>query len=302
MTSSLIERAARHSPMGFLRGRDEVLARELLQAGRAGEGQELFGTAHDLIVRALDWDTRYFGVPVYRIEFAGGPGGTIDAKAVADAIEEMRSAFLQRHAVSYVFAEVPSEDVGLLQGLGLASFRLLETRLAYVHHAPQRFLGQRAGARLATIDDIPALRHAGAAARNEYDRYHADPFFGAERADTYLADYIEACVRGLADTIVVPGDGGPASAFVAGNARVAKYGDDVIGRLLLAAVAPERRGAYRMLNGAFLGWMAERGATQVVNTTQSTNRAVIHVCEELGYKFGRASHVFAAVIGQGLQA
>ena len=301
MTLSMIERAARHSPMGFLRGRDDVLAREMLAAGREGKDQEAFGSSNVLIVRKLEWDTNYFGVPMYRIEFAAGPGGVVAADALAEACAELRTTLAGRHPTSYVFAEVPSEDIVLLQGLGLAAFRLLETRLAYVHNAPHRFLGERAGTRLATVADIPDLRRAGAVARNDYDRYHADPFFGVEKADTYLADYIESCVRGLADTIVVP-DGGAPGAFVAGNARVAQYDSDIIGRLLLAAVAPDRRGAYRKLNGAFLGWMAERGATQVVNTTQSTNRAVIHVCEEMGYRFGRASHVFASVVQGSAQA
>ncbi len=297
MTRFRLARAARHSQMGFLRGHDDALASEWLAQVSTGQGLEVFGCDHQLIVRAMAWDSRYFGVPIYRIEFADRIKGQVDARGILAGIKEMHATLSSRHAAAYVFADVPSEDTQLLQALGLGTFRLIETRLAYVHREPALFVDARAGARLATVEDIPALRHAASEARNEYDRYHADGFFDVARADAYLADYAEACMGGgMADLVVVPDDGGPASAFVAGSPCVARHGDEVIGRLALAAVAPERQGRYRSLNAAFLGWMAERGATQVVNTTQSTNRAVIHVCEQLGYRFGRASHVFSAVI------
>lgn len=40
-------------------------------------------------------------------------------------------------------------------------------------------------------------------------------------------------------------------------------------------------------------WMDQQGIQMIVNTTQSTNRAVIHVCESIGYQYGRATHILA---------
>lgn len=295
MTTETRERAAFHSPLGFLRGERGLLADQVLAALADGSGDtQAHGDGATVWLRALAWDTRYFGAPVFRIQFADWPADVSDPTgAVAGTVSGIVSALRARHAACHVFADVPSEDTVLLQALGRCGFALVETRLAYVHDAPERYLDMRAGARLATADDITSLRRVASVARNAYDRYHADPWFGEARADAYLADYAEACVRDLADVVVVPDGSGDLGAFVAGNTCIDRIGGEQLGRLLLAAVAPECRGAYRSLNRAFLGWLASRGATRVVNTTQSTNRAVIHVCEELGYRYGRASHVLA---------
>lgn len=297
MSASTRARAALHSPLGFLRGQESLLADQVLGSLATDSGDvQVWGEDAKVWVRTLAWDTRYFGAPVYRIEFADWPARHDAQRALATTIAQLMRDLRERHTSGYVFGEIPSEDVNLLHALGRSGFSLVETRLAYVHDSPSRYIDALAGVRLATEGDIANLRHVGATARNAFDRYHADPWFGEARADTYLADYAEACVRGFADVVLVPDDAAAPGAFVAGNSCIEVVDGERLGRLLLAAVAPERRGAYRSLNAAFLGWMASRGATRVVNTTQSTNRAVIHVCEQMGYRFGRASHVLASTL------
>ena len=54
--------------------------------------------------------------------------------------------------------------------------------------------------------------------RNDYDRFHADARTSQERADDYLATYIENCVKGFADQVLVPDEEGvPPDSFMASN-------------------------------------------------------------------------------------
>ena len=65
----------------------------------------------------------------------------------------------------------------MLQAMGYAGARLIETRLTYFQDDLQKFDWPiRSSVRLATKSDIPALRKVAIDARNPFDRYHADPF------------------------------------------------------------------------------------------------------------------------------
>lgn len=291
------ERLVFHSPLGHLRGQDDALvAMQVadLEAGVARGAVALHGNVARLWVRHLRWDSDFFGCPTYRLDFADWSAGGDPVATVAADAARLVEALAARHARFYLFAEVPSEDTVLLQALGAAGLRLVETRLTYVHDALDRACAKAlTRTRAAGLDDVEAVRAAAIEARNDYDRYHADPFYPPALADAYLAEYAGQCVKGFSDVVLVPGDAAPAGAFVCGKADIAAPTGLRIGRLQLAGVVAARRGWYRTLNEALLRWMHERGISQVVNTTQSTNRAVIHVSTQLGYRYGRAAHILA---------
>lgn len=293
------QRALFYSPLSFLRGREDELSDSVLSGLQRAEADgevRRIGERARLWLRRLEWDSRYFGVPSYRLEFADWDAAVLDpAMALAQEILALRAELATHDGRYYLYADVPSEDVVLLQALGMAGLRLIETRLTLFHDRLQGFdgSGYRA-ARVATAADIPSLRAAAMQARNPYDRFHADPFFTEAVADEFLAEYAEQCVRGMADTVLVPAEGAhSAGAFVSGKLSETAPQGIKIGRLVLAAVAAARRGWYRDLNAALLCWMREAGMQYCVNTTQSTNRPVMHVCEQLGYRYGRTSHVLA---------
>ncbi len=207
----------------------------------------------------------------------------------------MLAELTKQHQRIYLFAEVPSEDTVVLQALGIARLRLIETRVTYFHdQLKMKDSVNKYPVRAATTADIPNLRQVAMQARNDYDRFHADPFFSTETADHFLAEYVEQCVKGLTEIVLVPVvDDAPPDAFVCGSVGIDPLGKYPVGRLVLVAVNESRRGWYRSLNSALMHWMCEQGMSCLVNTTQSTNRAVIHVCETLGYKYGRSTHLFA---------
>lgn len=291
-------RTSRYSPFSFLRGRDSDVA-EIFRATLDGSGTNTSRRSHvhaRLWVTYLEWDSRYFGCSTYRLEFSEWDEGVPDpAECVAQALAELQLELAARHGRYYLFAEVPSEDVVVMQALGLARLRLIETRLTYVRENLSELKGKTHHAvRPATESDIPDLRVTAMRARNNYDRFHADTFFSEEVADTFVAEYVEQCVRGLTDIVLVPDENTQSpDAFICGALSIAAPEGIRAGRLVLTAVANTRKGWYRHLNEALLAWMQANGMSYCLNTTQSTNRAVIHVCEQLGYKYGRATHVFA---------
>lgn len=291
-----------YSPVGFLRTQQEALTalesnslQEDMAKGEiktAGEGPRVF-------YRHLNWDSKYFGLPVYRLDFASCPDdfGEGPLQAMVGAYRMLVACLTEQHQRFYVFAEVPSEDLLVLQAMGLAGFRLIETRLTFYRRDVQQFeWAERYPTRLAIEDDIPNLQDVARRARNAFDRYHADPFFSAAEADEYLATYVANSVRGFADMVIVPEtDTSEPGAFLTGafDHRHEKACGTKIARIPLTAVAPERSGWNKRLNSELLHWFKDRGAQMVYTTTQSTNRAAIRVLETLGYSYGRSAHILA---------
>jgi dTDP-4-amino-4,6-dideoxy-D-galactose acyltransferase len=291
-----------YSPVSFLRAHQAALGNlelEALERGLATCAIQSTSSDPCVLYRRLDWDSGHFGLPVYRLEFAscidnvtGNP-----AESMAESCRALMASLAQRHSRFYVFAEVPSEDLAFVQALGLARFRLIETRLTYHRDdiqaldSPQRF-----ATRLAGDADIANLQDVARRARNTFDRCHADPFFSSREADDYLATYAANSVRGFADMVIVPApDARPPGAFLTGafDHRHEAVCGIKIARIPLTAVAPERRGWNIRLNLELMHWFRERGTQMIYTTTQSTNRAAIHVLESLRYTYGRCTHVFA---------
>jgi dTDP-4-amino-4,6-dideoxy-D-galactose acyltransferase len=302
------ERAARSTPLGFLRGQTAQLAWHA-RARLAGPDVRVAGTRGRWYWRQLEWDSQHFKVPVIRLETADWDAGVDDpATVLSDSLLELLAHLAGTHGAFYVFGEFPAEDCELLQAAGRCGFRLIETRLTYHTERPGDLAsGASFPVRMASVADIPHLRDVASRNRNAFDRYHADPFFGPDVADGYLATYAEAAVRGLAQAVLVPDadDGGPPGAFFAletalppacplGLGHRCPLGLG-IGRIALVAVAPERRGWHHGLLVEASRYLGEIGADVAYMTTQATNRAVIRNCEKVGYRYGRASHVLAMV-------
>ena len=289
-----------YSPVCFIRARQAELAaleeRSLAQGLEKGD-VSLLENGSRIFYRHLDWDSKYFGFPVFRVEFsscADGSGNDV-LRSTVGAYRKLVSDLVEGYPRAYVFSEVPSEDLLVLQGMGLAGFRLIETRLTFYRDGIQSFeSAERYPTRLAIEADIPNLQNVARRARNPFDRYHADPFFSAAEADEYLAAYVGNSVRGFADMVIVPApDSLEPGAFLTGvfDRRHESACSAKLARISLTAVAPERRGWNKRLNSELMHWFKERGVQIIYTTTQSTNRAAIRVLESLGYSFGRSTHV-----------
>ncbi len=246
------------------------------------------------LVQHLAWDSAYFGAPTHRL-VTGLFGPETGAAALREAAAALRRYFAAQ-GPGYVFSLVPAQDSALLQALTGGGWQLIETRLHYYHDAVASHAHPRYPVRLAAPAEAPTLGRVAAAARNPYDRFHADPWFGPARADAFLARYAEASVQGYADAVLVPDAPGlPLDAFVAlRDGHAGPPGPaTACSRVLLAAVGPANRGWHLRLVSEALHRARERGYPTALMTTQATNGAVVRAAAKLGFQLGGTSHVLA---------
>ena len=289
-----------YSPYHFLQQFAETDQQRLFGTGLAAGWGQLAGAEIlalgevTWLVRQLAWDSNYFETPTYKL-FTGLFEAPANAVVWAAAL---RQQLAQRHAAYYCFAQIPAEDTALLQALTGAGWRLVETRLTYYHDQLGSFEYPPPLVRLAAPAEAAQLGRVAAAARNPYDRFHADPWYGPATADAYLARYAENTLAGpqLAAAVLVP-DVPPAevNAFLA----VSDLREDAaalgrpLSRVLLTAVGEAQRGWHAQLVAATLLRARALGHAAVLMTTQAPNRAVVRNAEKLGFRLGSTTHVLA---------
>ena len=294
---------ARHPSTHFLR--HLPLAPQLERCGTgaaarfgAGVGEEVLPAADggsQWLVQHLPWDTEFFGTDTYRL-FTSLFGADAAPAALVQAAAALRAALAARGPY-YAFGVVPAEDTALLQALTGGGWRLIETRLTFYCPVAEAMLPAPAPVRLSRPDEAAHIGRISAAARNVYDRFHADPWFGEARADALLARYAEAAVVGTyADAVLVPDVPGlSVDSFLAIGDTPAEAGVPGSGwsRVLLAAAGPANRGWHLKLVAAAVRRAAALSLPQVLMTTQATNGAVFRTCEKLGFRLGSTAHVLA---------
>lgn len=95
--------------------------------------------------------------------------------------------------------------------------------------------------------------------------------------------------------VLVPDDNHPMDAFFAGDLIPIENSPLKIlsGRLVLSAAGETRRGWHLKLMSEMCYYLQRRDVQIVFSNTQSTNRAVIHNFEKLGWKYGKSTHIFS---------
>ena len=159
-----------YSPFGFLRDADKIsLTKEtvidpVIKGIHTGD-YKIFDIIvnreiHYFIAKKLEWDTGYFGFPVYNIHlilFNHGDWGILNS-----AIEAFAKKHIQKGA--YWFLNVPSDDILMVQALCSTRFRLVETRLNYYLSDIQSYKADHYPTRLANTEDIQELSRVASAA------------------------------------------------------------------------------------------------------------------------------------------
>ncbi|WBO84956.1 GNAT family protein [Hymenobacter yonginensis] len=293
-----------YSPYNFLRKLDVETQQRLFGTGLAEQyaadsthrvfAFEQEGATVQFLYSYLAWDSDFFQAEVYKV-FTMLFAADASAAVLAAAGTAFRQ-HLQQQGATYCFAELPAEDTRVAQALGAAGWRLVETRLLFFHDAVATFEQPRYPVRLARKEEAAAIGQISAAARNEYDRFHADRWFAGDTGDRFLARYASAAVEGYCDAVLVPAEENlPVDSFLAISdlrAHAAELGSG-FSRVMLTAVGPDNRGWHLKLVSETVQRARQQGAEYVLMTTQATNRAVFRTCEKLGFKLGGASHVLA---------
>ena len=305
----VVARAAKlayYSPYFFLRQIPELLQQELFGTGMAARWAEdnknevasyqVGEAAVKWLLQPLAWDSDYFGVPMLRLFTGLFAAQTTPGQLVA-AATALQQDLVQKYGRFYAFSIVPAQDVQLLQTLTTAGWRLVETRLTYYQDQLPAFDYPRHTVRAAAVAEAVAIGQISAAARNPYDRFHADSWFSEVQADAYLARYAENTVAAnLAATVLVPNEPGVAiDSFLA----ISDLDNDAaalgrkLSRVLLTAVGPANRGWHLKLVAEALHRARALNHEAMLMTTQVTNQAVFRTCEKLGFRLGATSHVLA---------
>lgn len=301
-----LEQAALFSPLAFLRRRRAelggALLRNLQQQLHAGRVVALHRAARATVLcyRKLAWDTDYFGIPTYRVDFMASAALKNDAiEEFRLVLEELVTTLRGHHPRFYLFAELPSEATSALQAAGLSRWRLVETRITFFREAMHAYqYARRFPVRGATAEDIGSLTSTAMQSRNPFDRFHAEHFFPETLADRFLSTFIENSVNGFSNITLVPNiEDSPPDAFLTANfLDSGEFLPDLkIAKMILAAVDKSRRGWFVKLISEMSYLFMEKGVDVSYMTTQTTNSAAIRTMEVLGYSLGRSTHIFAHV-------
>jgi dTDP-4-amino-4,6-dideoxy-D-galactose acyltransferase len=289
-----------YTPYNFLRDinqdylTEEVLIKPVLKDINAGVSEVvkivISAREHFFIYKKLEWDTSYFGFPVFKILMILYNHNEIIT--LNEAINKFAETYISRGA--YWFFDVPDEDMKIVQALGGTKFRMVETRLNFYLSDIQNISAENYPVRLAVVDDIPELREVAIKMRNRFDRVHSDPAYTSEQADAYLATFAEQSIKGFADIVLVPDvpDLKPFG-FLAGNKPVNVAGYNIAKLVLTAIDGSVQRGWLFKLLSSMICKVKEDKADIMTTNTQAANRASISVWEKAGFKLSYVTHIFS---------
>lgn len=249
--------------------------------------------------RPLDWDSRFFGVSMARLDYVlrgarATPAGL--SEVVAAALAACRAQGLQ-----HVTAKVDVADLAGVGALEAGGFRLMDALVTYFTH-PHR----KAPAEVREVGTVRPFRSEDGeqllditrtAYRGFRGRFHLDPHLARERSDEFYLEWARQCIEGgMADRIVVADDGRGGIHGWASTRRVepvSSAGGIAVFAGSLGACRPDRPGAYAGLIRA-LAWENYQVGAVTETQTQNHNVATVRIYEAVGAQYVRADYTFHA--------
>ena len=239
----------------------------------------------------LAWDSKFFEMPTYKLKFV-----IFDSENYTNLLKAISAFKDEVVKENYIFTEIPSEDVYLMQALNESLFRLVETRMTYYLDL-KKYNNVRYNVREAKIEDIPNLKKVSSKMVNPYDRFHADIFYNKKAANEFLGVFAEESVKGFADYVLVPDeDGLPSDSFLTVRYNKEWWGkiNIKVSKMVLSAVSSTtNKGWYIKLISEMALHLKALGVDFVMMHPASTNKAVIHSYEKLGCKLGKVTHILS---------
>ena len=239
----------------------------------------------------LAWDSKFFKMPTYKLKFV-----IFDSENYTNLLKAISAFKDEVVKENYIFTEIPSEDIYLIQALNESLFRLVETRLTYYLDL-KNYNNKRYNVREAIIEDIPNLKKISSKMINPYDRFHADVFCDKKAADNFLGVFAEESVKGFADYVLVPNEEGiPSDSFLTVKYNKEWWGNINIkvSKMVLSAVSSTtNKGWYIKLISEMALHLKGQGVGFAIMHPASTNKAVIHSYEKLGCKLGKVTHILS---------
>ncbi|MBW7676612.1 GNAT family protein [Chryseobacterium chendengshani] len=241
----------------------------------------------------LKWDSDFFKMPTYKLNYI-----LFEESNYSNLLEAI-SAFKEDVVKdNYIFIEIPSEDIFVIQALNESMFRMVETRMTYYLDL-NSFENERYPVRQAVESDIPNLKKVSSEMVNPFDRFHADISYDSVIADSFLGVFAEESVKGFADFVMVPDENGVAADSFLTVKYNKSWWDEIetkVSKMVLSAVSSKtNKGWYVKLISEMAYHLREQGAEFALMHPASTNKAVIHSYEKLGCKLGKVSHILTYI-------
>lgn len=249
------------------------------------------GNDFNFIYEFLKWDSEFFKTPTFKLNYILFSKNNY--QNLVKAITLFKEEIIKD---SYLFIEIPSEDIFVIQALNESLFRLIETRMTYYLDL-KKFKNERFDVREATLNDIPNLTRVSSEMVNPFDRFHADIYLDKKKADSFLGVFTQESIKGFADYVMIPNQKRTApDSFL-----TAKYYknwwveiDVKVSKMVLSAVSSKtNKGWYIKLISEMAYHLKNQGAEFALMHPASTNKAVIHSYEKLGCKLGKVTHILS---------
>lgn len=247
--------------------------------------------------RRMEWDTRHFETPIYRLDSFEVWGRGNKVREVENVLGGELLRTVRESGARMICAWTAMEKIAVIQGLEDIGFRTMDVLSTWIFdHRTQKLppVGERCRLRgLESGDEDTFVPLAREAYRDTPDRFHADPRLERDKCDELYASWIRnSCSGGISDHVVVAElDGRPAGyTTVRLDAVVGEETRSRSGGMILSAVAPwaEGKGVYTSMIAGGLQWLAEKGVQVSHLGTQVNNIPVQRAWARLGFRLAKS--------------
>jgi dTDP-4-amino-4,6-dideoxy-D-galactose acyltransferase len=218
--------------------------------------------------RFLEWDSEFFSLRIGRVEVDLDDG----------TLPEIHD-WARQQRIDCLYYLCPSDDY---HGVGLAQedgFHYVDTRLTLALHGNPQAPEPRSKVRLASEQDIPALK-AVAACNHRNTRFYKDGHFPTAQCDQMYEVWIEKSCRGYADAVQVLEAGGEAVGYTTCTIH------EGTGEIGLVGIRQDLqgRGYGTDLVYAGLHWFQQKGCRDVRVVTQGDSLPAVKLYLKCGFR------------------
>jgi ribosomal protein S18 acetylase RimI-like enzyme len=217
--------------------------------------------------RALEWDSKFFGCRIARLE----------CQLTTETMQSAAS-WCWRNRVDCLYLTIPCNDAEAVKVAEANRCQLVDIRLSFERPLvdmppPQRSVRPFRESDIPTLVDIAASSHF-------QSRFYYDSRFPRERCDELYRVWIERSCRGWADAVFIAENDETPAGYVSCHLEA-----NATGSIGLMAVAAESRGSGlgRHLVNAALQFFRENGRTRATVVTQGRNLASQRLYQRCGF-------------------
>jgi hypothetical protein len=255
-----------------------------------------------LVLRRLQWDSQFFGVPMARIEYLLRTRER--DRAGLDQVLSACAETCRAEGIWHVTVRLDVADTLAIVVLEDHGYRLMDALVTYIQRPKDdppravREVGTIRPFRPEDADELLAITCDSY--RGFRGRFHLDPHLPDERCDALYLEWARQCCTGrMADEVLVSeGAGGELYGFLAFRRRepTSSVGNVAIYGSGLGASRRDTPGAYAGLLRAGMSWAYERGGV-AEGQTQNYNFPTVRLYEAVGGKYVRADYTFHGWFG-----